>query len=291
MPMQITPSLHAIRHSFRIPVAPGISLDRFVYSYFISGETVTLIDTGVAGSEERIFSEIRSSGRDPSEVALVLLTHSHPDHIGSAPGIRKATGCTIAAHPAEKTWIEDVERQNRERPVPGFTSLVEGPVKVDHELVDGDVVELSESGGCEILALHTPGHSAGSLSLFLQGEGVLFSGDAVPVAGDQPVYDDAPLSLQSVDRLLRLKGIRTLLPAWDEPATGREAYLRMESGAGYLRRIHAAVRECTARGISDPLEVTRMTAASLGLPPQAVNPLLVRTITANLLVRDQEFME
>ena len=85
--MQITPSIHAIRHPFRIPVAPGITLDRFVYSYLIYGDTVTLIDTGVAGCETQIFEYIRSTGRDPSEIALIILTHSHPDHIGAAQAI------------------------------------------------------------------------------------------------------------------------------------------------------------------------------------------------------------
>jgi len=135
--MQITPSIHAIRHSFRIPIGPGITLDRFVYSYLVYGDTITLIDTGVAGCEKDIFEYIRSTGRDPSEIALIILTHSHPDHIGSAGAIRQVTGCSIAAHPAERAWIEDVERQNRERPVPGFFTLVGGPVQLDHELAVG----------------------------------------------------------------------------------------------------------------------------------------------------------
>ena len=49
--MQITPAIHALRHPFKIPVAPGIAIDRFVYSYILAGETITLIDTGVAGCE------------------------------------------------------------------------------------------------------------------------------------------------------------------------------------------------------------------------------------------------
>ena len=103
--------------------APGLILDRFVYSYLVYGETITLIDTGVAGCETHIFDTIRSAGRDPSEIALVILTHSHPDHIGAARAIREATGCSIAAHPAERAWIDDVELQNRERPVRGLHSL------------------------------------------------------------------------------------------------------------------------------------------------------------------------
>lgn len=49
--MQVTPAIHALRHPFQVPVAPGIDLDRFVYSYLITGKTITLIDTGVAGSQ------------------------------------------------------------------------------------------------------------------------------------------------------------------------------------------------------------------------------------------------
>ena len=49
--MQVTPAIHALRHPFKVPVAPGIALDRFVYSYLIAGETITLVDTGVAGCE------------------------------------------------------------------------------------------------------------------------------------------------------------------------------------------------------------------------------------------------
>jgi glyoxylase-like metal-dependent hydrolase (beta-lactamase superfamily II) len=282
--MQITPSIHALRHSFQIPAAPGITLDRFVYSYVVLGGTITLIDTGVAGCEARIFDAVRSAGRDPSEIALVVLTHAHPDHIGAARAIRQATGCSIAAHPAERAWIGDVELQKRERPVPGFATLVSGPVHVDRELTDGDCIG---SGAAALEVVHTPGHSLGSISLFMKGEGALFSGDAIPVAGDLPVYDDAHASMQSLERLRRLSGIRVLLPAWDEPVRGGEVYVRMDKGIEYLRRIHDTVRALTAPGPVDLTELTWKTAAALGLPPEAATPLLARTFAANLRVPDR----
>jgi len=286
--MQITPSIHALRHPFSIPAAPGIVLDRCVYSFIIFGETITLIDTGVAGCEKAIFETIRSAGRDPSETALIILTHAHPDHIGAARAIREATGCSIAAHPAERAWIEDVERQNRERPVPGFASLVGGSVPVDHELEDGDGIEPDGSRTVDLQVLHVPGHSPGSIALFMESEGALFSGDAIPVPGDLPVYDDALLSARSVQRLRGLAGIRVLLSAWDEPRKEGEAYLQMDRAAEYLRTIHEAVRAGAETDSPDIMELTRKTAAALGLPPQAVNPLLARTFAANLRVRGRE---
>jgi len=284
--MQITPAIHALRHPFQVPVGPGINLDRFVYSYLIAGETITLIDTGVAGSETRIFEYIQSIGRDPSEISLIVLSHSHPDHIGAARTIRYATGCSVAAHPAERSWIEDVERQNRERPVPGFAMLVGGPVPLDFEIEGGVTIDTDGTGEYELEVMHTPGHSAGSIALFLPGEGALFSGDVIPVPGDLPVYDDAVGSVRSIRLLRSLRGVRELLSAWDEPRYGDAAYSQMDKAVEYLHKIHAAVIVSAGDGNPDPLELTKKTAAALGLPPQAVNPLLARTFAANLRDRD-----
>jgi glyoxylase-like metal-dependent hydrolase (beta-lactamase superfamily II) len=286
--MQISPSIHAVRHSFRVPIAPNSSIDRFVYSYLIYGETITLIDTGVAGGEVQIFETIRSSGRNPSEIALIILTHSHPDHIGSARAIQQKSGCSIAAHPAERAWIEDVDLQNRERPVPGFSTLVGGPVNIDHELNDGDSIEPDETREGEMQVFSTPGHSAGSISLFLHNEGALFSGDAISVPGDLPVYDDALLSVQSVKKLKTIRGIRVLLSSWDEPRKEGNAYRQMDLALEYLRHIHEVVLDCAGEDSPDPMELTIKSAAVLGLPPQAVNPLLSRTFAENMRVRDRK---
>ncbi|MFA5348352.1 MAG: MBL fold metallo-hydrolase [Methanoregula sp.] len=254
----------------------------------ISGEIITLIDTGVAGCERQIFEYIRSTGRDPSEIALIILAHSHPDHIGAARAIQQVTGCSIAAHPAERAWIEDVELQNNERPVPGFATLVGGPVNVDHELADGDTVEPDETRAGEMIVFHTPGHSKGSISLFVQSEGALFSGDVIPVAGDLPVYDDAVGSVQSVKRLRGIAGIRVLLSSWDEPRRRDAAYQQMDKGLEYLQKIHEAVLASQQDDSPDLLVLTQKTAAALRLPPRTVIPLLARTFEANLLVRDRK---
>jgi hydroxyacylglutathione hydrolase len=286
--MQISPTIHAIRHSFKIPVAPNISIDRFVYSYLMYGETITLIDTGVAGGEVQIFETIRSSGRSSSEIALIVLTHSHPDHIGSASAIQQKTGCSIAAHPAERAWIEEVDLQNRERPVPGFATLVGGSVNIDHELNEGDSIEPDETREGEMQVFATPGHSAGSISLFMHNEGALFSGDAIPIPGEMPLYDDALFSVRSVNKLKTIRGIRVLLSSWDEPRKDGYAYRQMDLALKYLQHIHEVVLDSAGVGNPDLMELTIKSAAVLGLPPHAVNPLLARTFAANLRERDRK---
>jgi glyoxylase-like metal-dependent hydrolase (beta-lactamase superfamily II) len=285
--MQVTPTIHALRHTFQVPVAPGIVLDRFVYSYLIAGETITLIDTGVAGCETRIFECIRSIGRDPAEISLIILTHSHPDHIGATRAIWEATRCSVAAHPAERAWIEDVECQNRERPVPGFATLVGGSVPIDFELEGGVTIDTDGTGEYELEVMHTPGHSAGSISLFLPGEGALFSGDVIPVPGDLPVYDEAIGSVRSIRLLRSVRRVRVLLSAWDEPQFGDDVYGQMDLALDYLQKIHNAVIASAVDGDPDLMELTRKTATALRLPPQAVNPLLARTFAANLHARDR----
>jgi hydroxyacylglutathione hydrolase len=182
----------------------------------------------------------------------------------------------------------DADLQNRERPVPGFATLVGGSVKVDHELDDGDTIEPDETRAGEMLVFHTPGHSKGSISLLLQKEGALLSGDAIPVPGEMPVYDDAAASMTSLKRLRGIAGIRVLLSAWDEPRRGEAAYLQMDKAHDYLRKIRETVRAFSRDRVTNPEELTKKTAQVLGLPPESVNPLLSRTFAANLFPVDQK---
>ena len=163
--MQIAKNIHALRIPFNITDPSGKMIPRFVYVYLILGEKIYLIDSGVASSEKIILDYLKKIGRSPEEISTLILTHSHPDHIGAAKAIKSITGCIVAAHTAERAWIEDVDLQERERPVPGFQTLVGGSVKVDLVLQDGDILDLGD--GNRLHVLHTPGHSPGSISLWL----------------------------------------------------------------------------------------------------------------------------
>jgi len=211
----------------------------------------------------------------------MILTHGHPDHIGAAQAIKEISGCSVAAHGADRVWIENPDQQLKDRPVPGFYSLVKGSVRVDRILNEGDVLYLEPEMHLEVL--HTPGHSPGSISLWMQEEGVLFSGDAITLAGEMPIYDDIKSSMASIQRLKAIEGINLLLSAWDEPRQGEDAYRIMDQGLDYLQRIHRSViRAAERKGSDNQMEICSEAVRELGLPEMMANPLVCRSFLSSL---------
>jgi hypothetical protein len=62
----------------------------------------------------------------------------------------------------------------------------------------------------------------------------------------------------------------------------------MDNALDYLQKIHTAVLSSATDGSDDLMALTRKTAATLLLPPQAVTPLMARTFSANLCIRDKK---
>lgn len=284
--MQITKNIHAIKIPFQVKTDSGI-LERFVYSYLIHGENICLIDSGVVSSEHVIFDYIEKIGLKPTDISMMVLTHSHPDHIGSAKSIKEKSGCKVAAHSGERSWIEDVELQAKERPVPNFHSLVEGSVDVDDILKDEDIIDLGENISLKVI--HTPGHSEGSISLLMDEAGVLITGDAVPLKGDLPIYDDVEASIISIKKLKTIEGIKILLASWDDPKEDDQVYQIMDESLDYLQRIHESVIKINKnKPSSEPIEFCKMVLKDLGVPEMAANPIVAISFQANLKVIENQ---
>jgi glyoxylase-like metal-dependent hydrolase (beta-lactamase superfamily II) len=239
--MKITETIHAFKHHFRLALGENQYADRFVYSYILLGEKICLIDAGVRGTASQLQGYLKQVGRSPQEISIVLITHAHPDHIGGCLAIKKVSSASFYAHPADKPWIEDVEKQYRERPILNFFELVEGPVPVSQELKEGDT--LSWEKGKKISVLETPGHSLGSISFFLEEEGALFTGDAVPAAGTIPIYVDPKASIQSIQKLARVAGVKHMFSSWHEPISGNQVQTMMDEGIRYIQKIDGIVTD------------------------------------------------
>lgn len=276
---QVSEHVHSIKIPFKIPAGKDRFIERFVYTHLIFEDEIVLIDSGISGSGEIIFDYILKQGRTPSQISTIVLTHAHIDHIGGAPFIKERTGCTVAAHRDDIGWMENTELQEKERPVPGFKSLIEGNIKIDRILDDDEIIRLGNGSTIEVI--HTPGHARGHISLYYKKDRGMITGDCLPVRGDMPVYDDVELMLASIDKLAERKDIDILLSAWDEPAFGAAACEKLEDGAAYIREIHNLVSGYKAESM-DVIKIAQAVCDSLKLPPGTMNPLFFNTIAAHL---------
>lgn len=282
--MQVTKLIHAIKIPFKVPISPERSIDRFAFAYLIFGESIHLIDCGVAGSESTIYDYIKEQGREPKEISSLIFTHSHPDHIGAAKSIKSQTSCTVFAHKLERDWIEDTEQQFKDRPVPGFQTLVEGSVGVDEFLEGGEIIELEKSILCKII--HTPGHSKGSISLLFEDGKSLFTADVLIYPGDLPIYEDIFACRRSIKMLQKLDNVENLFSSWENPIQGQDnIFKRMDESIAYLELIHAAVnKNRNMNKQQNNMELCRKVVNELGLPPFAAITLVAKAFSSSIIV-------
>jgi glyoxylase-like metal-dependent hydrolase (beta-lactamase superfamily II) len=145
---------------------------------------VTLVDTGAADAGVDIAAGLDELNLEPQDIDRVVLTHFHDDHAGAAAEVREWGDIEVVAHAADAAII----RGDAPAPAPNLTederALLEQvaaglvpapPVNVDREVNDGDVLDFG--GGAHVIA--APGHTDGSIALYLPQHRVLFTGDTV----------------------------------------------------------------------------------------------------------------
>ena len=161
-------------------VVPGIHLvdgtrGGNVY-LLVEDHGLTLIDAALPGSGGRILQYIKGLGRDPSELQYMVLTHSHPDHTGAIPALLKHSSMKVLVHSGDAKWV-----------IPGSPwlffrgQIISVPwdipfvrkIHVNQLVADGYTIPIM--GGLQVI--HTPGHTPGSISLYLEDRGILFPGD------------------------------------------------------------------------------------------------------------------
>lgn len=190
------------RMALHEPVA--ISLG-FVGVYLVpAGDGYVLVDAGMQGSVAKIFADMAKHGLVPEAIRLIFITHAHGDHVGSLQAIARRTHAPVLASRLEAPAIEGGHCLHPHGLTPfgkAFALVMnmarwadtpsDSPCPVD-VMVD-DERSLADFGVAG-RAVHTPGHTAGSLSLLLDS-GEAFVGDLcakVPVVGGSyvPFFGD-----------------------------------------------------------------------------------------------------
>jgi len=147
----------------------------------ISGNEVTLVDTGLPGHDEKILAFIEALGHKRGALKHILLTHSDGDHIGSLPALAAASGARVYAQREEADIIEG-KRKSR------GGQIVSTPVTVDQIVNEGDVLPIH--GGIRVV--ESFGHTTGHVSYHVLAEDMLIAGDCLNnmngLSGSPPQY-------------------------------------------------------------------------------------------------------
>src|ERR1700761_287159 len=141
-------------------------------AFLIEGaEGLTLIDAGFPNKEAAVFAAMRALGYAPDRLKHLILTHGHPDHIGSAAAIVRQSGARTYIHPLDRPQAEAGGPFRPMTPAPGMLRQVLcrlvydhnerlARVSIDQELTDGEILPIA--GGIEVI--HVPGHCAGQVA-------------------------------------------------------------------------------------------------------------------------------
>lgn len=151
----------------------------------ISAKGCILVDAGLPGSEAKIERVLKKHSRGYRDINLIVITHAHVDHAGSAARLRELSGAPILAHAGDLDYYEQRKKMTfcetgwfgRFFMRTGLILQPYAPFTPDILLQDNFNFDLSRYGIVGV-ARHTPGHTAGSVSVQL-GSGDALIGDLV----------------------------------------------------------------------------------------------------------------
>lgn len=207
----------------RTKVVPIPVLGRHaVNAYLLIGRRPVIVDAGTPGSAGRILEQAAAHGVDPADIELIVITHGHLDHFGSAAELARRTGAKVAGHEADLGQYRSGRVREPYLPTGPMGRLMDRNPKL-HAQVDPFEPEVLLRGelsldefGVAGRILPTPGHTAGSVSV-LTDDGDLVAGDLIANSfmglipgrpANPPFHDDPLANLASLRRMLTLNPVR-----------------------------------------------------------------------------------
>jgi glyoxylase-like metal-dependent hydrolase (beta-lactamase superfamily II) len=166
-----------------------------------AGSELVLIDTGAGNSLNRIEKNIRSAGFEPAQIWHIIATHCHIDHIGGLAVLVQRYGSKVIAHELDRPGIEG---ENNDLTAAAIYGIDYQLVKVDI-LIKGEAESL-QLGDLEFNFVHTPGHTPGSMSPYIDTkDGRVLFGQDIHGPFSPSWGSDLAAWRMSMEKLLALK--------------------------------------------------------------------------------------
>ena len=152
----------------RLKISTWIGDETNCYIVFDQESKETMV-VDPAGDVDRIIEMINIL---QGNLKYIFLTHCHGDHIAGVKELREKMGGKVLIHRLDAEGLNNKEINLTEF----MDGLPEIEIDADSRLDDGDLIHL---GNLEFKVIHTPGHTKGGCSLYLESEKLLFSGDTL----------------------------------------------------------------------------------------------------------------
>ena len=187
-------------------------------TYVIHGDKTVLIDPGHTRHLKRIFHQMEEDGLSTEEIDLVLITHSHPDHM---EGVE-----VFLDKPVRIAMGKEEERYLLEsgKILFDMMRMALPKIRIDFYLREGEL----RLGSQTFNVYQSPGHSPGSLTIYWPERKTLFTGDVVFFGGigrTDFMEGNSKSLMESIERLSQLD-TELLLPGHGDLVTGKELVLQ-----------------------------------------------------------------
>ncbi len=224
------------QHIITIPILPMGMINAFLVA---SSDGYILVDSGVPNSEGKIGKVLKRRGLTFRDIKLIVVTHAHGDHAGSARKLQELCQAPVLAHEADLPYYQG-EKEMHYCPTGRFGQLLlkTGVPKQPYHWFTPDILLKGEEVldlaqyGVNGTVFTTPGHTAGSISVTLSNKnvlagdlvsaGILLGGIAWKNRAKLPPFNDS--SVETAKELSKLldAGIETFFLGHGGPVSSKE---------------------------------------------------------------------